>query len=192
MNKRSLLLFGSAAVIFFSACKKDSGTAQQPATENTTTIKVNFSPATPYIFFNFGNNAIIANTDSATSKWDIAIRLTTFLVNSNASGPGKAGVIMQDGIYANIISAPSTGYAYDTTSNRLAIKDGSWYDYNLATHAFVPKAGKVFIFRTADNRYAKMQILEANYDPFVGQTPDKINYKIQFVYQADGSTSLSK
>jgi hypothetical protein len=113
-------------------------------------------------------------------------------VNSNASGPGDAAVIMQDGIFDNITQAPETGYAFDTTSTRLAIKDGTWYDYNGATRSFVPKAGKVFIFRTADNKYAKMEILEATYDPFVGTVPDKINYKIRFVYQADGTRNLQK
>ncbi|MEO6290612.1 MAG: HmuY family protein [Ginsengibacter sp.] len=192
MKKKCLLLMGSAAIILFTACKKDNETTPLPATENTTTVKVNFSPVTPYVFFSFKNNAVVANADSATAKWDFAVRLSTFLVNSNSSGPGTAGVIMQDGVFDNITTAPSSGYAFDTARTKLAIKDGSWYDYNNATHAFVPKAGKVFLFRTSDNKYAKMEILEANYDPFVGMNPEKINYKIRFVYQADGSTSLSK
>lgn len=190
MKRKCLLLFGSVAIILMS-CKKDSGVVQQPATESTTSFKVNF-PLTTYTLFSFKNNAVVANTDSISTKWDFALRRTTFLVNSNASGPGTAGVIMQDGIFDNVNTAPVSGYAYDTAFNKFAIKDGLWYDYNTTTRAFVPKAGKVFIFRTADNRYAKMEILEATYDPFVGMTPDKINYKIRFVYQADGSTSLVK
>lgn len=192
MKKKCLLMIGSAAIILFTACKKDNETAPQPAIETTTTVKVNFSPVTPYVFFNFKNNEVVANADSATAKWDFAVRLTTFLVNSNTSGPGAVGVIMQDGVFDNITTAPASGYAYDTARTKLAIKDGSWYDYNNTTHAFVPKAGKVFLFRTADNKYAKMEILEAFYDPFGGMTPEKINYKIRFVYQADGSTSLTK
>ncbi len=191
MKKRCLLLFASTAVLVSMSCKKDSDVVQQPAKENTTTIKVNFS-APAYTLFSFKNNAVVANTDSVSANWDFALRLTTFKVNSNASGPGAAGVIMQDGIFDNITTAPSSGYAYDTATNKFAIKDGTWYDYNTTTHSFVPKAGKIFIFRTADNRYAKMEILTTTYDPFVGTTPEKINYTIRFVYQADGSTSLKK
>lgn len=183
-----------ASLAIFSivvGCKKDSNTSQ-PATENTSTVKVNFSSTSAFTFFSFKNNVVVANTDSVSSNWDFGLRLTTFLVNSHASGPGNAGVIMQDGIFDNVLSAPATGYAYDTASNKLAIKDGTWYDYNTATRSFVPKAGKVFIFRTADNKYAKMEILEATYDPFVGQVPEKINYRIRFIYQADGSVNLQK
>jgi len=192
MKKKCLLLFGSAAISILISCSKSVTGTQLPATENTTSIKVNFSPSTSYAFFSFKNNAVVANTDSVSSKWDFALRLTTFLVNSNASGPGTAGAILQDGIFDNVTAAPTSGYAYDTAVNKFAIKDGSWYTYNNTTHAFVPKAGKVFIFRTADNRYAKMEILEATYDPFTGPSPDKINYKIRFVYQGNGSTSLIK
>lgn len=178
-----------ALIIFSTACQKSSNSLQ-PATENTSTVKVNFSTTAPFTFFSFKNNAVVLNTDSISANWDFGLRLTTFLVNSHASGPGNAGVIMQDGIFDNILTAPTNGYAYDTAANKLAIKDGSWYDYNTATRSFVPKAGKVFIFRTADNKYAKMEILEATYDPFVGQVPEKINYKIRFIYQANGSVSL--
>lgn len=184
------LSFFLFVVIGLPACKKSDDA--KPATESSTTIKVNFPVNSPYTFFNFKDNAVIANTDSATAKWDIGLRLTTILVNSNASGPGNGAAILQDGIFDNIVTAPAGGYAVDTAATRLAIKDGSWYDYNGATRSFVPKAGKVFFFRTADNKYAKMEILEATYDPFVGQTPLKINYKIRFVYQPDGSMNLSK
>lgn len=179
-----------SVILILPACKKDDDPV--PATESTTNIKVNFPVTASYTFFSFKNNAVVANTDSSSAKWDFGIRLTTILVNSNASGPGNAGALVQDGVFNNILQAPSSGYAYDTTSSKLAIKDGSWYDYNQVTRSFSPKAGKVFLFRTADNKYAKMEILEATYDPFVGPTPQTINYKIRFVYQSDGSGNLTK
>jgi hypothetical protein len=112
-------------------------------------------------------------------------------VNSNASGPGNAGVIMQDGIYSAITSAPTTGYSYDTTATRLAIKDGSWYDYNSVTRSLTPKAGKVFIFKTADGlHYAKLQLLSVEYAPFVGMVPTTLLYKFQYTYQPNGTTSF--
>ena len=175
--------------IFFISCKKDKVVTTQPVTADTSIVVVNFSSSNPYSFFNFKNGAV-SNADSASNKWDFGLRLTTFLVNSNASGPGSAGVIMQNGIFDNITSAPASGYAYDTTAAKLAIKDGSWYNYNITTHVFTPIPGKVFIFRTADNHYAKMEILEVNYEPFVGPVPQKIDYKIRFAYQANGSVNF--
>lgn len=178
-----------AGIVLLTACKKDNGSGSQTVTADTAIVVVNFSASTPYTFFSF-KNGTVSNTDSSSSKWDFALRLTTFLINSHASGPGNAGVIMQDGIFDNISTAPVNGYAYDTTAGQLAIKDGSWYNYNPATHSFVPIPGKIFVFRTADNRYAKMEILQATYEPFTGMAPEKIDYKIRFAYQSDGSVDF--
>jgi hypothetical protein len=192
MKNRFSLIAAVALVVFFAACSKSStAPVVVPSYSSTQTLTVNFSTAKPYAFFGFKDSSLVANTDSATAKWDFGLRFTTFLVNSNASGPGNAGVIMQDGVFANLASAPTTGYAYDTTSTKLAIKDGSWYDYNILTHAFVPKAGKVFFFRSADGtHYAKMQLLAVDYLPFTGPTPVQLAYKFQYVYQPSGSTSF--
>ena len=192
MKNRLSLFVAVALVVFFTACSKsDTAPVVVPSYSSTQTLTVNFSTAKPYAFFGFKDSSLVANTDSATAKWDFGLRFTTFLVNSNASGPGAAGVIMQDGVFANLSSAPATGYAYDTSSTKLAIKDGSWYDYNILTHAFVPKAGKVFFFRSADGtHYAKMQLLAVDYLPFTGPTPVQLAYKFQYVYQPSGSTNF--
>lgn len=192
MKKNFLaLVTGSVltGIILLSSCnKKDSVIA--PLKADTSIVVVNFSTSSPFAFFSFKNKTIVANSDSVSNKWDFGLRLTTFLVNSYNSGPGNAGVIMQDGIFDNIASAPATGYAYDTASNKPAIKDGSWYTYNVTTHAFAPIPGKVFLFRTADGHYAKMEILGVTYEPFAGPTPVKLDYKIRFVFQGNGSTSF--
>lgn len=181
-----------ALVVFFAACSKsDTAPTVVPAYSSTQTLTVNFSTTKPFAFFGFKDSSLVVNTDSATAKWDFGLRFTNFVVNSNASGPGAAGVIMQDGVFANLTTAPTTGYAYDTTSTKLAIKDGSWYDYNVLTHAFVPKAGKVFFFRTADGtHYAKMQLLAVDYAPFTGPAPSQLLYKFQYVYQPSGAASF--
>jgi hypothetical protein len=191
--KRKFILLMTVTMLtgiaLLTSCKKDNVSNSQLITADTSIVVVNFSTSSPYAFFSFKNGAV-SNADSASNKWDFGLRLTTFLVNSNASGPGNAGVIMQDGVFDNIGSAPSSGYAYDTSATKLAIKDGSWYNYNIITHVFIPIPGKIFIFRTADNHYAKMEILEATYEPFVGMVPVKIDYKIRFVYQSNGTASF--
>ncbi len=190
-NRFSLTIIAAIAIVF-TACQKDEvAPVAVPAYSSTQTLTVNFSATKPFAFFGFKDSSLVANTDSTTAKWDFGLRLTTFLVNSNASGPGKAGVIMQDGIFASLNTAPTSGYAYDTTSTKLAIKDGTWYDYNSLSHAFIPKAGKVFFFRTADGaHYAKMQLLSVNYAPFTGPAPSQLLYKFQYVYQPSGSNSF--
>jgi hypothetical protein len=193
MKKIFLPVMAAAAfttIVFFTSCHKDHDSTSHPTHADTAIVVVNFNSGTPYTLFSFKNKAAVSNTDSVSNKWDFALRLTTFLVNSNASGPGNAGVILQNGIFENILSAPTSGYAYDTSSTKLAIKDGSWYNYNPTTHAFAPIPGKIFIFRTADNHYTKMEILGVTYEPFSGMVPDKLDYKIRFAYQADGTSNF--
>jgi hypothetical protein len=179
----------SALLLTFSSCKKDSD-PQITVIEKTDSIKVNFSPAAPYTFFSFKNDALVANADSATTKWDFGLRFTTFILNSHTYGPGNAAAILQNSIYSNVTTAPDAGYAYDTTSSQKAIKDGSWYNYNPVTHAFVPKSGQTFIFRTADNYYVKMELLAVDYEPFTGPTPVRLIYRFRYTYQSSGAKTF--
>jgi hypothetical protein len=184
-----ILSLTTVLIISISSCKKSSTTTIPPF-EKSDSLKVSFSSNSPYTFFSFKNDAVVANSDSATTKWDFGLRFTTFIVNSFSSGPGSAGVILQNSSYATTTSVPSSGYAYDTTSSQKAIKDGSWYNYNLTTHSFAPKAGQVFLFRTADNKYVKMELLAVDYEPFVGPVPVTLIYRFRYTYQPDGSTTF--
>lgn len=189
--KNKITLSAMAAVVLLASCSKDKTVVTPlPTTVKTKSITVNFSPVSAFTFFSFKDTTVIANSDSASAKWDFALRLTTFLVNSNASGPGNAGVILQDAVYDNVTTAPTSGYAYDTTSSKRAIKDGSWYDYNPATHSFVPKAGKTFIFRTADGHYAKMELLSVAYEPFAGPVPQRLIYSFRYTYQPNNDNKF--
>lgn len=179
----------STLFITISSCTKDSA-PQATIIEKTDSIKVNFSSNAAYTFFSFKNDAIVANADSATTKWDFGLKFTTFILNSRTYGPGNAGAILQNSIYSSVTAAPETGYAYDTTASQKAIKDGSWYNYNPTTRTFSPKSGQTFIFRTADNYYVKMELLAVDYEPFVGQVPLKLIYRFRYTYQGNGTKNF--
>lgn len=175
MKKMKLSMMAIAIIGTLISCGKDNIPDPAPPTPVTVTdsIDLPFSTNT-FVLYSFKNKAQVANTDSISSKWDIGIRLVSIILNSHASGPGNAGVVTQSGIYDSYITAPDTGYAYDTTTFNTAINasfTNGWYNYNQATHAFSPKAGKFFVIRTADNHYVKMEILSVNYLPFQGQVP---------------------
>lgn len=183
------MIAATATIFLLGSCAKDD-TPSVTTVQKTDSLKVNFSSNSSYTFFSFKNGAVVANTDSATTKWDFGLRFTTFILNSYAYGPGNAGAILQNSIYSEVTTAPSSGYAYDSTTAQKGIKDGSWYDYNPTTRSFSPKAGKTFIFRTADNYYVKMELLAVDYEPFVGPTPIRLIYRFRYTYQSNGSTSF--
>ncbi len=190
MTMAAAILFTAIIPATWQACsiKKDDIIA---GIEKTDSIKVNFSSASPFVFFNFKNGVVVPNSDSASTKWDFGLRFTTFILNKGAYGPGNAGAILQNTLYTAATSAPETGYAYDTTTSQKAIKDGSWYNYNPITRSFSPKAGQTFFFRTADDRYVKMELLAVDYElPFSGPTPSKLIYRFRYTYKPDGTRNF--
>lgn len=182
----------AAAILFLAvSCKKDD--KPTPATVATIDFLVNGSATQGnYDFFSFSSGAKVAASDSISTKWDFAMRFETFIVNSNASGPGNAGVQVLNTPFDNVTSAPESGYKYDTTAAQKAIKGADWYIYNATTRSFAPIAGKTFVFRTATNNYAKLEVLSAdpaddNGNLVVPPTrPTKIKYKIRYAFQASG------
>lgn len=196
--KLSLLAAGTILVFGMISCKKDNP-APTPAVYKTVELTVKFDRTAPFTFFSFRNGAVEASTDSATAKWDIGIRYVDIILNSHSSGPGNAGVITQmvnistNTTFDSLKEAPESGYAYDTTSTQRAINTdlyAGWYNYDRNTHAFSSKADRFFIIRTADNHYAKMEILSVDYAPFQGPTPVELKYKIRYAYQADNAKNF--
>lgn len=151
MDKRNVI-FAVLMIVVFASCKKDT-TDPKPAEINTKDFLVNGDPSGGnYNFFSFANSAEINEADSSSSKWDFAIRFETFIVNSNASGPGNAGVQIINQPFDAITTAPTNSYRYDTTVSQKAIKGADWYTYNPTTRSFSPIAGKTFVFRTATGK----------------------------------------
>lgn len=200
MKTLKLSVVACAALVtgLFSCGKNDTPTpTPTPAVTKTDSIIVPFSSTAPYTFYSFKDSSVVANSDSATTKWDFGVRFVNIIVNSHASGPGNAGVITQPGIYDNFTIAPESGYAYDTTATQPAINakyrdPASWYIYdeNDPNHIFYPKAGQFFVFKTADNHYVKMEILSVGYKDFVGRVPVTLIYRFRYTYQANGSRNF--
>jgi hypothetical protein len=165
-----------------------------------------------YTFFNFEKGTIVANTDSASTKWDIGFRSTSIIFNSGTSGPGAAGVIVQKDIFDGVSTAPTIGYTTDnynklTKAGTFAISTSPFVDgvttttnnwwLNSGTNTstiITPIAGRVFIVKTADGKYVKMEILS-----YYKGAPASVNnlidldryYTFRYVYQGDGTTKLN-
>lgn len=182
-----------ATGLLFSACKKDEKDPD-PLPAQTASLMVSASPApmAPFSFFNFEQGESVPPAMQNTPDWDFGLRFTTFVVNSGISGPGMAGVIVRDGLFDEITEAPESGYRSDAEGD-LAVTDGEWYNYNPVTHQFAPKAGKVFIFRTATGKYAKMELVSVEPTDNDGNVvtpptlPTRFRYNMRYVVQKDGS-----
>lgn len=199
MKTMKLSAIGIIAVVtgIISCSKKENPNPPSKPTTYTVTdsIEIPFSTS-HYALYSFKDSSEVALGDSATTKWDFGIRFVNIIANSHFSGPGNGGVITQTGDFNTFTTAPDNGYAYDTSATQLAINAGftdGWYNYDPNTHAFSPKAGEFFIFRTAEGNYAKMEILSVTYAGYTppNPTPTTLIYKFRYTYQSNGSKTFN-
>lgn len=194
-----ILLF---SVLTFAACDEDD---EKPVVqlEATTVADLNSVSTKNFTLFSFAEGAIVTNTDSATTKWDIGFRGTTIILNSGTSGPGNAAGQTVSGIFEEILEAPADGYAVDGTTKAI-VGSGGWYTYTGDAptgpkHAILPNAGKILILKTADGKYVKMEILsyyQGNPNTTTAEFADLATrpasryYTFRFIYQPDGTRNL--
>ncbi len=129
-------------------------------------------------WFDFSRGAVV---ESAAGGWDLAFRRHDILVNGGEGFSGEGGAIALDGVSFDALSeAPEAGYAGSAAgrdSSNTVFED--WYDYGFTSHLLEPKPA-VYAIRTADGRYAKLQILSY-------YCPEAVSGCVTFRYAYQGS-----
>lgn len=210
MKTNLIALAFISGALFLASCDKD----EMPAPVTVQTKSVSDLPADTiigltsmgqpygsgkYTLYSLESNKVIANTDSATTQWDVGFRGTTIIINGGNSGPGAGGAFVYIGTYSDLATIPTDStFRTDNAPTSYAIKTGSgngWYSYNGATQLITPIPGRVLVIRTATGKYAKIEIL--NYYKG-GVTPDATAsdsdklmkqryYTFRYTVQSDGS-----
>ena len=140
------------------------------------------------------------------NEWDIAFRGTSIIVNGGSSlnitsepeTNGNAGAYIHNGLFTELESVDNDLFLQDSEEG-YAIQTGSgngWYTYTSAPNYLInPIPGRVLVFRTRDNKYAKVEIISYYFD--APENPDSaINesryYTFNYVYQSElGNTSFN-
>jgi hypothetical protein len=161
-----------------------------------------------FTFFSFKSGQVVVVSDSSKSTtWDIGFQGTNIIFNGGTSGPGVGGAIVQQGIFDEIKEAPTTGYLQDNKpTGQFAVSarqfilgtttttNNWWLNSGTQTSTIVsPMAGRVIIVKTADGRYAKMEILS-----FYKGAPAVVNnlvdldrhFTFRYIYQPENKTSF--
>lgn len=148
------------------------------------TYTLDASSTVEWAAFDFSRGSAVPAGDPA--GWDIAFRRFNVMVNGGAGFGGRAGIV-DLGVVAfdSVMEAPAEGYS-GSDASRDSVVDGlaKWYDYGFTSHVLRSKR-RVWAIRTADGRYARLQIL-SYYCP--GATPGCITFR--YTYQGDGSRRL--
>ncbi len=197
----------------FMACKEDDPTpdpivsttisnlAADPSTGFNPTTGAPIGQKNKFTFFSFKTGAAIDAVDSATNKWDLGFKGTTIIVNSPTSGPGTSLVQVVSGIFDELNEAPADGYKADDKNATIknAIPTGSGNGWYTATGGapgtptiVKPIAGKIIIVKTADSRYAKLEILSYYKDAPASPTGNEPSryYTFRYVYQPNDTKSF--
>ena len=157
-----------------------------------------------FVKFSFSEGVTVSN-----ENWDVAFRGTTLIVNGGEKAhndqpdrTGDAAVYIATGSMLEINSVDTNRLLQDNSSgsailNNIMIDDlgvsgQGWASYSFSTHLFSPRAGRILVFRTHDNKYAKMEIL------YFYDTPNPITsdgdiggfYTFNYVCQLDGTTAF--
>lgn len=208
MNKSnfSLLIITFIVSFVFSSCDKNESVEPAKPLEakiysNLTADLVTVNPANGqtsggtnrFTLFSFANNAIVANADSASNKWDVGFRGTTIIVNGGAIRTGQGGAFIYTGLFDELKEVPATAiFAQDNAPTSLAIPTTSgmgWYNYNPMTMIITPIAGRVLVIRTGDGKFAKMEILSYYKDSptTITLTTPQRHYTFRYIYQPNGT-----
>ncbi len=148
-----------------------------------------------YTLFSLRTGQVVANTDSATTNWDIAFNGTTILTNGGSSGPGEGGAVTMAAPFEEVLVAPADGAFFVDEAGSPAVAqgdNGGWYNYNPQTHVVTPVPGRTLVVRTADGRYGKVRILSYYRDmpETIDENSESRYYTFDYVFQPDGSRSL--
>lgn len=185
-----------------SGCDDDNEDPAIPL-ESTQVKDLDATSTKNFTLFSFKNNSIVANTDSATTNWDIGFLGTTIILNGGTSGPGQASGQITTGIFDELTEAPEAGYIFDSAAEKTIKGSNGWYIYTGTTavpnHAILPIAGKILILKTSDGNYVKAEIIsyyQGNPDTStpvfadLASRPASRYYTFRFIYQPDGTRNF--
>lgn len=210
----SKIAMGLGLSIALIACTKDEETIVVPvsaitvkdlAADTVTGLGLDGRPqsAGTTTYYSLVDNKVVASTDAASTKWDIAFSSTKILINGGTSGPGIGGAFVYVGLFDALKTIPAdSNFATDNANAAaFAIPLGSgkaWYTYDGLTTLVSPIAGRVLVIRTATGKFAKIEIISYYKGgvtlPASASVNDKLfkqrYYTFRYAYQPNGSKTF--
>lgn len=201
MKTNFLKLTLLALVVFTASCSNDDDNADNETIPAVQTVKAtNISARDGFTKFSFSENKVVT-----TDKWDIAFSGTTIIVNGGTKGTataepertGQGAISIVSNAFAAVTTFPEAITFKQDAATAYAIPTGSgngWYSYNMNSHLITSIAGKVFVVKTHDGKYAKFEIV--SYYKDAPATPDPLNpeatkyYTFNYAYQANSTTTF--
>ena len=174
MQKLNFLL--SVFILLFASCEKSSNNDIIIDEDVITFVELNASQYDVNILdslvtgkfekFSFSEGDTVSH-----DNWDVAFSGTTIIVNGGDSYSvnqpervGNGAVYIATGIMSDIRMVDLSRLEQDNLSgpaiiDDLGISGEGWASYDISSHILSPIPGRILVFRTHDNKYAKMEII---------------------------------
>ena len=151
--------------------------------QDARTMTVDASDSEVWRFFDFSRGSVVEAPGE--EEWDIAFRRFQIIANGGRGMAGQAGATsLEDMTFESVSSVPETGYVMAERSDSVNAVLEDWYNYSFTSHLLEPKP-IVYAIRTADGRYAKLEILGYY---CVGVLPGCTTFR--YVYQGGGGVDV--
>lgn len=133
-------------------------------------------------YFDLSRGSVVE--DPGPLEWDLAFQRNRIIANGGDGFAGRGGIADLGTVpFDSLPAAPPDGYAATgRDSVNAAIED--WYEYSFTSHLLTPRP-RTYAVRTADGRYAKVELL-AYYCP--GAVAGCMTFRYE--YQGSGSRSF--
>ncbi|WP_316820872.1 HmuY family protein [Pedobacter gandavensis] len=163
-------------------------------------------PFEPF-YFSLKTVAKVPASEKLSSAWDLAFakEYNSYVSINNGSdanslgfgGPGKGAMMVINQAYAQLKTAPSDAEftANGISSTGIDVGNGNgWFFYEMNTHIAVPVKNRTFVIRTAEGKYAKLELISM-YKGAPAVVSD-LNwpapyFTFRYFLQEDGSRNLS-
>jgi hypothetical protein len=111
-----------------------------------------------WVRFDFSRGSVVEDDDPM--GWDLAFRRHRVIANAGPGLAGRGGILDLGPVqFSEVLQVPAHGYSPNRAgSDTLNPAIEEWYDYGFTTHLLTPKP-RVYAVRTADQRYAKIEVL---------------------------------
>ncbi len=142
------------------------------------TVTIDAYDEVAWRFFDFDRASPVVPPD--TAGWDLAFRRFTIVA---------AAEIVDLGVLAfeEATEAPATGYVASTFGrDTLNTAIDRWYSYSVLSHLLEPN-GHVYVVRTAESRYAKLELLSYYCPGVVAGCPT-----FRYVFQPNGERGFGQ
>lgn len=122
------------------------------------TLTVDARDPDRWVFFDFSRGSVVR--EPGPTGWDLAFRRFHVIANGGPGFDGEGGILALGPVaFDSVATVPAVGYqATEAGSDSTNPAIARWYDYGWTSHLLTPKSG-VYAVRTADGRYAKLELL---------------------------------